>query len=499
MFLWKNAIILIALLGLASFVMMRLVRLRWEKRYLARIILCGMLVACIAVSAVPMIATQFIFMLLMLSCFDRRVPMAATYFFFLFWTPAAGSLLAVGGAYIAPITPFLSFSGALLFGYLIHPENHLRRRFSSSDIAMFAFILIYCVCMSLRDTPTGVARTIVTYFIPYVLTYQMLSRMKIESPELVMRMLLFGAAAASLLCLFESVRHWPLYAGIMGVKNELWTIDNQRIWLERGGITRAYGPYAHPLTGGAMLGLAAIVGWALWQIRGRSLPLAFLGLLTVAGLGSTLSRSGLVALAVGLATFQFLRGRYLLALLVPLGGVVMLVALPILGGEDAQFSTAYRLGLIAGVPAAMGNHVWIGFREGVPQGMFDAFIQGQGIVDLVNTYVALIVEGGLVSLAAFLVFLFSAYPQYRAIRKMKPDREQLVLAQLLISLHTALVVALFLLSSWTAPMQIAFLDVALLVALRAQLSTARKAAAPRLAPLVATQPVDQGERLPVLR
>ncbi|RYD95753.1 MAG: hypothetical protein EOP61_19160, partial [Sphingomonadales bacterium] len=242
MFLWKNAVVLCALLGMVTLPATMLIRERWEKRYLARLVICGMLIACLAVSFIPMLWTQLIFGLLLIACFDKRVPMAATYLFFFFWTPAAGSLLGIAGAYIAPLTPFLTFSAALLVGYLLHPENHLRRRFVMSDAYMLAFVLIYCVCVSLRSTPTGIARNIATYFIPYVLSYHVLSRVRIDKPELVLRLIVFAAAAAAMLCLFETVRHWPLYAGVMGVKNELWTIDAPRVWLERGGVTRAYGP-----------------------------------------------------------------------------------------------------------------------------------------------------------------------------------------------------------------------------------------------------------------
>ena len=497
MFLWKNAVVLCALLGMVALLATLLVRARWEKRYLARLVICGMLIACLAISALPMLWTQLIFALLMIACFDSRVPMAATYFFFFFWTPAAGSLLAIAGAYIAPLTPFMAFSAALFVGFLLHPENHQRRRFVTTDAYMLAFIVVYCVCVSLRASPTGIARNIATYFIPYLLSYHVLSRARIEKPELVMRLLMFGAAAGALLCVFETVRHWPLYAGIMGIKNDLWTTDAPRIWLERGGIARAYGPYAHPLTGGAMLGLAAIAAWGVFLARGRSVPLIATGLVILLGLASTLSRSGLVAVAVGMMTFQILRGRYLLAVLVPLAGLIAIVSLPILAGDDAQFSTTYRLGLISGVPRALGSGVWLGHREAVGLGLLDDFLQGQGIVDLVNAYIAIVVEGGIVSLIPFILFLFSIFPHYRAIRRLRPDRDQLVLAQTLFSIQAALLVALALLSSWVAPMQVSFLVGAIMIALRFEIARAR-AADTKPTPLVATMPVEDGERLPAL-
>lgn len=500
MFLWKNAVVLCGLLGMITLPASMLVRARWEKLYLARVVICGMLVSCLAVSFLPMLWTQLIFGLLLIACFDKRVPMAATYLFFFFWTPAAGSLLAIAGAYIAPLTPFMSFSAALLIGYMLHPDAHLRRRFAGSDAFMLLFVVLFCACASLRATPTGVARNIATYFVPYIISYMVLSRVRIERPELVLRLMLFGAAAGSMLCIFETARHWPLYAGVWGVKNDMWTIDAPRVWLERGGIARAYGPYAHPLTGGAMLGLAAIAGWGLYLIRGRSGPLLTLAMVVVIGLAATLSRSGLVALAIGLMVFQMLRGRYWLAVVVPIAGAALLISLPILGGADAQFSTTYRLGLLSGVPQALGPRIWLGYREAVEEGLLDYFIQGQGIVDLVNAYLAIVVEAGIVSLVPFLLFLVSIYPHYRAIKRLQPDREQLILAQALIAIQTALIPALALLSSWVAPMQLSFIVGALMIALRYDIARVRATNTPRRTPLVATMPVDEsGERLPALR
>ncbi|MET0373912.1 MAG: hypothetical protein ABW128_06600, partial [Rhizorhabdus sp.] len=82
MFLWKNAVVLCGLLAFAVLPVAMLVREQWERRYLAQIVLSGMLVVCLAVSFVPMLWTQLLFGLILISCFDKRVPMAATYLFF---------------------------------------------------------------------------------------------------------------------------------------------------------------------------------------------------------------------------------------------------------------------------------------------------------------------------------------------------------------------------------------------------------------------------------
>jgi hypothetical protein len=473
MFLWKNAIVVTALLLIVSAVVHALARSNQERVFTLKLMLAGVIAICLTLSFVPEPACQLAFGGLFLLCVDRRVPMIATYLFFLIWMPSVAGYLVIAGTYLVPLKPVITFSLALLAAYVMHPHMKLRRPINSADLYLLAFLLIFCVCLSLRAPVTDVLRNFVSYALPYGLTYYVLSRTRIEKPELVLRMFAYAAAAAGALCFFESVRYWPVYSGLAPLKGVWNMVDIPDIMLIRGGFFRACGPFAHPLTASAVLGMAGVALAGLIRIRRVTPPMLALSVATFLGLFATVSRTGIVALAVGLMTVQLLRKRYgaVLGVMV-LGLIVMFV--PFLSGQDAQNNGAYRLALLTGVPRALGVKLIFGYREAVQMHILDAFVQGQGIVDLVNVYLSIAVQGGVVSLIPYIVFLGSSFTQYRALVRSGPTEPQLVLAQSCIAMQTGFAVSGLFMNAWGTPMQISFLCVAIIVALRAEVKNHRQ-------------------------
>jgi hypothetical protein len=125
MFLWKNAIVCTAMLLLAASAVHALARNNQERALTLKLALAGILSVCLTLSLVPAPACQFLFGCLLLLCLERRVPMIATYLFFLIWTPSAAGYLVFASTYFAPLKPVISFSLALLVGYVIHPQMQL--------------------------------------------------------------------------------------------------------------------------------------------------------------------------------------------------------------------------------------------------------------------------------------------------------------------------------------------------------------------------------------
>ncbi|MBW8910712.1 MAG: hypothetical protein JF564_02165 [Sphingomonas sp.] len=497
MFYWKNAIVLIAMLAFACLPTLALARSNWERKAITKLAAVAALVACMTVSFLPMTLCQILFGVLLLLCLERRVPMVASYLFFLIWTPAAAGHLVVAGAYFVPLKPVISFSLALLAGYLLNPHMRLHRKFNRSDLYLTAFLLIFSICVSLRDNGTGAARNMVTYALPYLLSYHVLSRTRIERPELVLRILVFAAAAAGFLCTFEMIRVWPIYSGLAPLKG-LWVlVDTPEMMLIRGGFFRAFGPFSHPLAGSSVLGMSGVALYCLFRLRGPNPALYLMGAGILLGLFATVSRTGIVALVVGLVTVQLLRRRYGMVMLIMGAGLVVILGLPALSNHDTEVTGAYRLALLLGVPKALGSHLIFGYREATASGLLDAFVQGQGIVDLVNIYLAITVMGGIASLIPYLLFLGSTIGQYRALRRAKPDNDQLLLAQACVGMQAGFMVAGAFMGAWATSMIISMLCIAMIVALRGEVAMAavgqRKKAAPAIEPILG------GETLPAPR
>jgi hypothetical protein len=499
MFYWKNAIVLIAMIAFASLPALLLARSNWERTATTKLAVAGVFVACITVSFLPMMLSQIIFGAMLLLCLERRVPMVASYLFFLIWTPMAAGHLVVAGAYFVPLKPIIAFSLALLAGYMLNPHMRVHRRFNRSDLYLAVFLLTYWICVSMRDTGTAAARNFVTYVLPFLLTYHIVSRTRVERPELVLRMFVFAAAAVGFLCTFEMIRVWPIYSGLAPLKG-LWVlVDAPEMMLIRGGFFRAMGPFSHPLAASAVMGMAGVAFYCLVCLRGLKPALYPLGAAILLGLFATVSRTGIVALVVGLITVQLLRKRYGSVLLITVAGAVLVFGLQALSHQETEGTAAYRLTLLLGVPRALGSHLIFGYREAVTTGLLDAFVQGQGIVDLVNIYLAIVVNGGIVSLVPYLLFLGSTVGQYRALRKAGPDGAQLLLAQACIGMQAGFMAAGAFMGAWGTSMMISIICVALIVALRSEVAAGSAARQKQQRATLVIEPVPGGEILPAPR
>lgn len=224
-----------------------------------------------------------------------------------------------------------------------------------------------------------------------------------------MRAYVLTAMLMSVLAMFESVRRWPLYDAVPVGWNLYWDLT---VFLERAGFLRAKASAGHSL----MFGFVLVLALGFWGIvRGdvRHRGLAWLGTLALlGGLAASLARGswlGAVLLFVLLIVLGEGGLKRLLLFGIGAAGFVAVASqvqalhfvvdmLPFVGQVDAE-NVEYRkrlleisLSLIAGSP-------WLG----VPGYLnyMEELRQGQGIIDIVNSYVAIALATGVIGLACF--------------------------------------------------------------------------------------------------
>lgn len=231
-----------------------------------------------------------------------------------------------------------------------------------------------------------------------------------------------SCAILGLVALFESLKHWLLYTDL-GARWGGNPLDQQ--YLIRGGMLRAEASSGNALA----LGYLLAVAFGFWLYLRSRLPRSGAKLAVTAlywlGLFASFSRGpwlGAIAIYLAYAAFAPARGsRVLKAALAAMvvSGLVLLSpigtriarALPFMGGHVAADSLAYRERLLDRSWALIQAHPILGDQHALSE--MQDLRQGQGIIDIVNTYVGVALFYGFTGLALFIAFIWAGLARVR--------------------------------------------------------------------------------------
>lgn len=299
-----------------------------------------------------------------------------------------------------------------------------------TDWYVLGYFLVQMFVVAPQASTTDLIRQAFVLCIDTLLPYWVFSRAFVDGEGLysALRAFVIVALALSVLAMFESVRRWPLYDAV----SVHWGIDwDMIIFLERAGLLRAKASAGFSL----MLGCVLLVAWGWWWIVQAELKrriwsvLGTLGLL--AGLAASLARGSWLGAGV-LTILLVLMGRAPVRnlTLIGLGGVAFLgVAavtpalsfvidmLPFVGSVDSD-NVEYRARLLEISLSLIYQSPWLG----VPGYMnyMEEMRQGQGIIDIVNSYIAVALTTGVVGLFCYVGMLVSMMWGLWRVR-MNPD------------------------------------------------------------------------------
>ncbi len=225
----------------------------------------------------------------------------------------------------------------------------------------------------------------------------------------VVTMLVMCAVAA-----FEAVLHWPLYDSVSAAWGVQWDMS---VFIIRGGLLRAKAAAGFSL----MLGFALVLALGLWLSVRREVVrpgMVVLGDISLAvGLVAALARGAWVGAIVLLllVTLTGARPMRRLATLVMMGAFLVGVAavvpqlrvfldlLPFIGKTESD-NVEYRQRLIEVALALIAQSPLFGVPGYLAH--MEEMRQGQGIIDIVNSYIAVALNSGVVGLSLFVgVFL----------------------------------------------------------------------------------------------
>ena len=305
--------------------------------------------------------------------------------------------------------------------------------------AMDAFMLAYVayqVALALPyDSLTGNMRRIFTLLLDNFLVYFAFSRAITDRRRMVdvMAGLCLAAVVMAPLAILESVRGWLLYTGIA----DMWGSVNEFAWLFRGESLRSQLSTGHSITMGYVMA-TALAFWLYLRhdAKGARLSWTVVPLLCAAILVSYSRGDWVMAAMLPILTFSLAPRRsgvgfktLIVATLVAVGlyasplGSRIVDLLPFIGSGD-QGTIDYR--------QALAETSWQLIKQNPVFGNPFAYLQmenlrqGQGIIDIVNTYAGIAVFQGLVGLSLYAGFYFSSVGgAYRRMREARYESDDL--------------------------------------------------------------------------
>jgi hypothetical protein len=396
----------------------------------------------------------------------------ALYFFILFVIPE--DLVAVPGMGLVSFVIDLNYARMLALAVLLPAYLFLRKQSDTPsfgrtgpDKVLIAYLTLTAI---LFFRPEGADYTLANSFrqvfylsIDIFLPYFVISRSvkNIQSFRDALLSLVLAIMVLAPMAFFEFAKSWLLYQSMSG---ELEMAGGLTGYLGRDGMTRALASAGQPIP----LGYLMVVGLGLYFFIQNSIQNKFvrrLGwLVLTAGLIAPLSRGpwiGSVALlfvfiATGRYAFRRLMSLALAAILVlPLvsvlpGGERVINLLPFIGTTEKS-NVDYRERLITNSMIVIDRNPWFGSPTFYEAPEMEQMRQGQGIIDIVNTYVGETLYKGYIGLSLFVsIFAFTLSGVYQAMRSISDrDCEEYLLGRTLLATQIAIMVIIFTVSSIT--------------------------------------------------
>ncbi|MNO54532.1 O-Antigen ligase [compost metagenome] len=332
-----------------------------------------------------------------------------------------------------------------------------------ADRLLAAGLLLMSVLYLRETTLTDTLRQALYLYVDVFLPYYVASRALKEISDFKDAMLAFVLAGfvLALIGVAEFVRHWLLYNALTEAMGVPWSMSS---YLSRGGSLRASATTGQAIVLGFVISVA--IGLFLFVQGYVRSPLqrALGALLLAGGLVAPLSRGPWIGAVIIVVTFIAMgRGAVKRLSLLALAGVLSIPLLTVLPGGEKVLDMLPFIGNLEKENITyrerLMDNSWIVIQRNPLFGSFDfrntpemqSMIQGDGIIDIVNTYISLALRVGLVGLSLFLAFFVTVLLGIRRAMRAYPnkDDEHRLLGRALLATLVGILVIIFTVSSIT--------------------------------------------------
>jgi len=350
---------------------------------------------------------------------------------------------------------------SLLIPALINLKSHQKLFSISTDKFIVSFVVLLSLLQFRDNTITNAGREsfliLIDVFVPYYVITRLINTH--ERLKMALTGLFIGIIPFALIGVFELLTSWFMYTSIgseVGFKSAF----NQYRDIRGGGL-RAMAVFFGPIVlGYVMIYAGAILLYLQYFIKNRKLVLLAFGAVFLCVL-ATKSRGPWIGFALMLMMFIW-TGRNGFGKLVQYGilglGFLIIASLTPAGSKyvellpfvgDARSDTFdYRAQLIENSMILFKKNPLFGdinFRD-TPE--MESLRQGEGIIDVVNTYIGILLPYGIIALSLFVgVFVFLIFRCRKIIKRPDIDIESKLLGRVLIGCIVGVMFTIFTVSS----------------------------------------------------
>lgn len=304
----------------------------------------------------------------------------------------------------------------------------------TGDKILALYLLVNIIINFRNGEITNILRSDFYLFTDIFLPYYAASRSlkQFVDFERVGHAMFISISLLALIGIFEAIRGWHLYSSLS------YSLDiAQRFssYLFREGFLRATGPFSSGIVLGYVLTIGLGMGLAVMtSFKNKGFFLIIIGIYTI-GLISTASRGpwvGAFLMYLIFVLFNRNRGKlikkslFASILLAPIAlfspyGQKILSMLPFIG-ESGGGTISYRQELLEKSWIVIQRHPFLGSDTYLETPEMQSLIQGQGIIDIVNSYLRIGLDSGLTGMIIFILFFMSiTIKLYRLRHKIERD------------------------------------------------------------------------------
>ena len=388
------------------------------------------------------------------------------FYFFLFLLPAASIPIPTLGL----VNNLFELNHIRLLSLLLLLPAWLKLRHSATiprfgklgpDKILAGYLLLLASLMFARSPSTTAAlRFVFGLFVDVFLPYFVFSRAvrDMRGFKEVISSYVIAAAIIGVVGIFEVTRHWLLYSPVVRVLGLDWGYSG---YLGREGMLRASASAGQPIA----LGFAMVVamGFYYFLINGKARKGGVFGALLAGGVIAPLSRGPWVGLAAMVLAVVgtgrqalsklmklFFATALIFALLAALpGGQRMVAFLPFVGSVETG-GIDYRQRLFDNSLIVIERNPLFGSANFLETPEMREMMQGQGIIDVTNTYIGIALSYGLLGLGLFAgFFLWIMFLIYHGLKRNRDNGEMQLLGQVFFGVLIAMLTTLATVSNIT--------------------------------------------------